>query len=65
MGFCQLFVVFYVVYVTFRSEMESQKVHNRYVTPWQFKEDNSARATAEKIFSVCREGLITDWAVRK
>ncbi|XP_043258025.1 histone-lysine N-methyltransferase SETMAR-like [Colletes gigas] len=35
--------------------MESQKVHIRHVMLWEFKQDNSAKATAEKICNVYDE----------
>lgn len=44
--------------------MESQKVHIRHLMLWEFKQDNSAKARAEKICRVYGKGLITDRAVR-
>ncbi|XP_014609810.1 PREDICTED: histone-lysine N-methyltransferase SETMAR-like [Polistes canadensis] len=44
--------------------MENEKVHIRHVMLWEFKQGNSAKATAEKICTVYGEGLITDRAVR-
>lgn len=54
----------YVKLFFLTSEMEGQKVHIRHVMLWEFKQGNSAKATAEKICSVYGEGLITDRAVR-
>lgn len=43
--------------------MVCEKVHIRHVMLWEFKQGNSAKATAEKICNVYGEGLITDRAV--
>ncbi|GFR20426.1 histone-lysine N-methyltransferase SETMAR [Trichonephila clavata] len=45
--------------------MESHEVHIRHAMFWEFKQDNGAKATSEKICRVHGEGLITDRAVRK
>ncbi|CAL1289207.1 unnamed protein product [Larinioides sclopetarius] len=44
--------------------MESQTEYIRHVMLWEFKQGNSAKATAEKIFRMSGEGLITGGAVR-
>jgi len=45
-------------------KMESEKVHIRHVMLWEFKQDNSAKATAEKICSVYGKDLISNRAIR-
>ena len=43
--------------------MEGLKVHICHVMLWEFKQENNATETAEKICSVDGEDTITDWAV--
>ena len=44
--------------------MNNQKMHFRHVMLWEFKQGSSSRVTAQKLCSVCGEGVITDRAVR-
>ena len=44
--------------------MENQKVHLCYIMLLEFKQGNSAAATAQKICRMYDEGVMTDRAVR-
>lgn len=46
------------------SEVESQKMCIRHVMIWKFKRGNSAKVTAETIYSIYGKGLITYRAVK-
>lgn len=44
--------------------MESEEVHIRHVMLWEFRQDHSAKATAEKMCSMYGDGRITDLPAR-